>query len=108
MFLDGDIYLTGVADPFDNMLPLSNDTWDIQFQPDHEGAYYNIGWYFAKATKNTFEYFNRSYANWSETHDWDQAVMNNVGHVMEFEEHSLRVHHLNLSHYKVRWSMFQP
>ncbi len=105
MFLDGDVYLTGAADPFENMLPLSNDTWDIQFQTDHpEENDYNIGWYFAKATENTFEYFNRSYTMWNETKAWDQEVMNEVGKVMESEENSLRVHHLNLSVYKVRRS----
>jgi hypothetical protein len=110
VFLDGDVYLTGAVDPFENMLPLSNDTWDIQFQPDHVDAMdYNIGWYFARATENTFEYFNRSYAMWNETHEWDQAVMNDVGQVMELEEHSLRVHHLDLSVYKVRRSThFDP
>lgn len=105
MFLDGDVYLTGEADPFEDMLPLSDDTWDIQFQPDHiDLDDYNIGWYFAKATENTFEYFNRSYAMWNETQEWDQAVMNDVGQVMELEEKSLRVHHLNMTKYKVRWS----
>jgi hypothetical protein len=107
VFFDGDVYLTGAADPFENMLPLSNDTWDLQFQPDHpEIMDYNIGWYFARSTEATFDYFNRSYARWNETHAWDQDVMNDIGKVMESEENSLRVHRLNLSHYKVRWFTF--
>jgi hypothetical protein len=89
------------------MLPLSNDTWDIQFQTDHpEVLDYNIGWYFAKATNQTFEFFNRSYMRWQETQQWDQFVMWEIGHIMEFEESPLRVHRLNLTHYKVRWSTF--
>jgi hypothetical protein len=105
VFFDGDVYLTGITDPFETMLPLSNNTWDIQFQPDHVDLMdYNIGWYFAKATENTLEYFKRSFARWNETQKWDQEVMNDVGRAMEFNESSLRVHHLSLTQYKVRWS----
>jgi hypothetical protein len=110
IFLDGDVYLTGLQDPFADMLPLSNDTWDIQFQTDgHEPNYeLNIGWYFAKATKATVEFFKRSYAKWNETEgwkveeiSWDQKVMSRIGWTMEFEEHSLRIHHLHGPHFKV-------
>jgi len=101
VFFDGDAYLTGI-DPFKTMLPLSNDSWDIQFQTDHpEVLDWNIGWYFAKATEQTYQLFNRSYARWNETQQWDQYVMWEIGHPMETEENPLRVHHLNQSDYKV-------
>ena len=104
MFFDGDAYLTGVADPFEHMLPLSNETWDIQIQRIYVDTMdYNIGWIFAKATENTIAYFNRSYSKWNQTQEWDQAVMNDVGWIMEFEEGVLRVNHLDLSYYKVSW-----
>jgi hypothetical protein len=103
VFFDGDAYLTGNTDPFDTMLPLSNDTWDIQFQTDHpEILDYNIGWYFARATNLTYNFFSRSYANWNETQEWDQSVMWKIGHVMESEQPPLKVHHLNQTNYKVR------
>jgi Nucleotide-diphospho-sugar transferase len=102
VFLDGDVYLTGTVDPFKNMLPLSNNTWDIQFQPDHPpGTDYNIGWYFARSSPATFDFFNRSYAKWNETHQWDQEVMNAVGKPMELEEHTLRVRNVELDRFKV-------
>ena len=91
-----------MADPFEHMLPLSNETWDIQVQRDFEDSTeYNIGWYFAKATENTIEYFKHSYSKWNETRAWDQAFMNDIGGIMEFEEGVLRVNHLNLTYYKV-------
>jgi hypothetical protein len=109
VFFDGDAYLTGSIDPFKTMLPLSNDTWDIQFQTDHpEISDYNIGWYFAKATQRTYEFFNRSYAEWNITQEWDQLVMWKVGHVMESEENGLRVHLLSTSDYKVCYSIYEP
>jgi hypothetical protein len=102
VFFDGDAYLTGATNPFETMLSLSNDTWDIQFQIDHpEVLDYNIGWYFAKATKLTFEFFQRSYLRWNETQQWDQLVMWEMGHIMESEENPLRVHRLDQAHYKV-------
>jgi hypothetical protein len=103
VFFDGDAYLTGNTDPFDTMLPLSSNAWDIQFQTDHpEVLDYNIGWYFAKATDVTYDFFNRSYARWNETQEWDQFVMWEIGHAMESDESPLRVHRLNQTHYKVR------
>jgi hypothetical protein len=67
------------------MLPLSNETWDIQYQRDAFAPAddLNIGWYFARASSNTIDYFNRSFARWNETHDWDQVVMNDIAREME-------------------------
>jgi hypothetical protein len=110
VFLDGDVYLTGAHDPFSHMLSPSNDTWDIQFQSDNQQRDYelNIGWYFAKSTNATIDFFRRSYARWNNTEGWnvkvdqyDQKVMNLVGQTMEFEEHSLQVHHLKGPQYRV-------
>jgi hypothetical protein len=86
LFLDGDVYLTGSRDPFEDMLPLSDDTWDIQFQSDQKAlptTRVNIGWYFAKSTPATIEFFDRSYRNWTAKAMWDQEVMNNMVLVLE-------------------------
>lgn len=99
---DGDVYLTGLHDPFANMLPLSNDAWDIQFQPDGPQPKLNIGWFFARATKPTIELFRRSFATWKDnTQLWDQVVVQETANKMEFEEHSLKVNRLNSTYYKV-------
>jgi len=66
------------------MLPLSDKTWDIQFQPDnpldHWGDHYNIGWYFARATPATQEYFRTAFVRWiaKGTGPVDQNTMNEV------------------------------
>jgi hypothetical protein len=98
VFLDGDVYLTGSRNPFQDMLSLGNKTWDIQFQRDFQppSPVLNIGWYFARATDATKEYFHRSYQQWLVTKAWDQAVMNEVAAQME-AAHRLRVHRLDLS-----------
>jgi hypothetical protein len=98
VFLDGDVYLTGSVNPFDAMLPLSDDSFDIQFRPDegepHRGL--NIGWYFARSNVATIRYFERSNEIWEESgrKTWDQEVMDKLGQKMEFEEHSLKVYRL--------------
>jgi len=101
VFLDGDVYLTGSKDPFDEMLPLTNDTWDIQFQKDYElpDVDVNIGWFFARATRATEDFFRRSYDRWLETRDWDQSVMNDIARQMEADS-SLKVHRLELSRFR--------
>lgn len=64
------------------MLPLRNSAWSIQFQSDRSEAQdskVNIGWYWARATPATAEFFRRSYDYWI-THptDWDQEIINGV------------------------------
>jgi hypothetical protein len=100
VFLDGDVYLTGSRDPFLDMLPLSNSTWDIQFQKDFElpSKDLNIGWYFARASPSTQEFFRQSHDRWLETREWDQSVMNEIARKME-ESSSLNVHRLELSRF---------
>lgn len=84
------------------MLPLSNDTWDIQFQPDGHNRELNFGWYFAKPTAGTVELFQRSFATWkADTKLWDQKVIQDTAIQMEFEENSLRVNRLREIEYKV-------
>jgi hypothetical protein len=101
IFMDGDVYLTGSRNPFDQMLSSSDDTWDIQFQKDYElpNTDLNIGWFFAKPTEATKEFFDRSYKQWSWTRAWDQQVMNDVAKQME-SRLTLRVHRLDLSRFR--------
>jgi hypothetical protein len=109
VFLDGDVYLTGTRNPFAEMLPLSNETWDIQYQRDWwpPADDLNIGWYFARASSNTIDYFKRSFARWNETGGWDQAVMNDIAREMEnktlVEAHNgttLMVHRLDMTTFR--------
>ncbi len=83
------------------MLPLSNGTWDVQFQKDFElpSKELNIGWFFARASPATREFFRRSYDRWLETREWDQSVMNEVARQKE-EDSSLNVHRLELSRFR--------
>lgn len=80
IFLDADVFFTGSRDPFSAMLPLSNTTWDLQFQSDNAPNELNIGWYFARPTPATRMFFRLSFAHWiqTKTDKWDQLVMNNV------------------------------
>lgn len=80
VFLDADVFFTGSRDPFDVMLPLSNNTWDLQFQSDGGTGDLNIGWYFARPTSATRMFFRLSFAHWihTKTDEWDQLVMNKV------------------------------
>lgn len=80
IFFDADVFFTGSRDPFSVMLPLSNKTWDLQFQSDNAPTELNIGWYFARPTPATRMFFRLSFAHWIQTRTdkWDQLVMNNV------------------------------
>lgn len=80
VFLDADVFFTGSHDPFSAMLPLTDKTWDLQFQPDNGPDELNIGWYFARSSLATQMYFRLSFAHWiqTKTEKWDQLVMNNV------------------------------
>jgi hypothetical protein len=85
------------------MLSLSNDTWDIQFQSDQKTeptSRVNTGWYFAKSTPTTIEFFERSHQNWTAEQRWDQTVMNDIIELMEAKEHKLRVHRLWSPHFQ--------
>ena len=77
VFLDGDVYLTGTRHPLSAMLPLSDSSWDIQFQNDSNSRG-NIGWYWARPSPVVYDFFLRSQRLWNETHQWDQASMNLV------------------------------
>jgi hypothetical protein len=83
------------------MLPLSNTTWDLQFQKDFElpSTALNIGWFFARASDATKEFFYRSYQQWLVTKGWDQAVMNEVAYQME-GANTLKVHRLDLARFR--------
>lgn len=93
VFLDADVFFTGSRDPFSVMLPLSNKTWDIQFQSDVETGNdkLNIGWYFARSTPATRTFFRLSFAYWiqSGTGKWDQQVMNDVKDEIRAKEAAL-------------------
>lgn len=80
IFLDADVFFTGSRDPFSAMLPLSDKTWDLQFQSDNAPDELNIGWYFARPSPATRMFFRLSLAHWvqTKTDKWDQLVMNNV------------------------------
>ncbi|KAJ0118789.1 hypothetical protein J7T55_013044 [Diaporthe amygdali] len=80
VFLDADVFFTGSRDPFSAMLPLSDTSWDLQFQPDNAPDELNIGWYFARSSPATQMFFRQSFAHWiqTRTEKWDQLVMNNV------------------------------
>jgi len=64
------------------MLPLTNDSWSIQFQSDRsewQDSNVNIGWYWARPTHATSEFFRRSYEYWTaHPTEWDQEIMNGV------------------------------
>jgi hypothetical protein len=109
VFLDGDVFLTGTRDPFSDMLPLSLDTWDMQFQQDYPwpSTNLNIGWFFARASPATLEFLERSFVRWNETQAWDQGVMNDIAADMESEFEAeetqsarLRIHRLNLNSFQ--------
>ncbi|KIW16541.1 hypothetical protein PV08_03729 [Exophiala spinifera] len=99
VFLDGDVFLTGSGDPFMDMLPLSDQSWDIQFQDEMDifRRIANIGWFFAKASTATKHFFQSSYDRWLETNAWDQNVMNDI--IGEMGD-SLKVHYLSLSKFR--------
>lgn len=99
MFLDGDVFLTIYRDPFKDMLPISDVSWDIQFQMDHYDNSLNIGWFLTRACNATAELFRRSYAQWLDTSAWDQAIMNDVAHEMEGNQ-TLRIHRLDLARFR--------
>ena len=91
VFLDADVFFTGSRDPFSVMLPLSNKTWDLQFQSDSGPENLNIGWYFARSTPATRMYFRRGFAHWiqTKTDKWDQQVMNDVKDEIKAKEAAL-------------------
>ncbi|KAJ9607248.1 hypothetical protein H2200_008321 [Cladophialophora chaetospira] len=101
VFLDGDVYLTGSRNPFHDMLPISNHTWDMQFQKDFElpSTDLNIGWFFARASEATKEFFYRSYQQWRVTGAWDQKIMNEVARQME-DANALKLHRLDLGRFR--------
>src|SRR5271156_4201703 len=80
--LDADVYLTGTRHPLSGMRPLSNPSWEIQFQCDSDSfsqeAKVNIGWYWARPTQTVREFFSRSVEVWNRTHEWDQEIMNQI------------------------------
>jgi hypothetical protein len=82
LLVDGDVYLTGSHHPLTKMRPLTDPTWDIQFQcDDWDGEHQdvlNIGWYWARPTDATREIFSRSQAEWDKTQSWDQNIVNQV------------------------------
>ncbi|KAG8162694.1 hypothetical protein KVR01_007172 [Diaporthe batatas] len=91
VFLDADVFFTGSLDPFGVMLPLSNTTWDLQFQSDGGSGNLNIGWYFARPTPITRMFFRLSFAHWihTKTDEWDQLVMNKIRDGMLAKEAAL-------------------
>lgn len=60
------------------MSDLTDSSWDIQFQLDTPDGRVNIGWFWARPSLATIEYFNRSKQQWEASGKWDQAVMNDV------------------------------
>jgi hypothetical protein len=107
--MDGDVFFTGTRDPFTEMLPLSDDTWDIQFQPDFPppSKALNIGWFWARPTSTTQRFFEQSFAKWNKTHNWDQSIMNEIARKMEnvtiaatYNMSTLKVHRLDMSTFR--------
>ena len=60
------------------MSDLTDSSWDIQFQLDTSDGRVNIGWFWARPSAATMDYFNRSKQQWEASGGWDQAVMNDV------------------------------
>jgi len=106
LLIDGDVFLTGTRHPLSGMRPLSDPSWEIQFQSDKSNAQdslVNIGWYWARPTPAVRQLFVRSLAEWdANTWEWDQHIMNKVRgemigeELLDFPKSSV----LNLSDYK--------
>ena len=61
------------------MRPLDDPSWHLQFQSDRyegQGSYVNIGWYWARPTEITKQFFRRAQTRWVDKHEWDQGVVN--------------------------------
>ncbi|GAA94067.1 uncharacterized protein L969DRAFT_45156 [Mixia osmundae IAM 14324] len=76
VFADGDVYLNPAFDPLHGMLPLGNDTWDLQFSFERWGDQLNIGWYFVRASKYSVAYFESCLQSMMKKRVWDQAIFN--------------------------------
>jgi Nucleotide-diphospho-sugar transferase len=65
------------------MQPLTNSSWEIQFQCDSmDYRQINIGWYWARPTATVREFFRRSQEQWNQTRNWDQRIMNDIRNQM--------------------------
>ena len=60
------------------MSDFTDYSWDIQFQLDHADGRVNIGWFWARPSMQTIDYFKRSKQKWQSSGGWDQAVMNKI------------------------------
>ena len=82
------------------MRPLSDPSWDIQFQCDDVTlTKINIGWYWARPSPSVRELFQRAYDVWDETLEWDQLIMQYVWDEMNFNG-TLTADILNISTYR--------
>ncbi|KAJ6259600.1 hypothetical protein Dda_5238 [Drechslerella dactyloides] len=84
VFIDPDVYLTGSLDPFAQMAPLSDSTWDIQFFPGPEKAEKGLdaSFFWARPSKYTKQLFKKVRDNWSESGDAD---INSLMNIFAFE-----------------------
>ena len=92
LYFDLDVYI--VKNPLDAMLPLHDESWDIQVDPEW-GQHLNFGWFWSKSNAVTtplwLEASKRAYAS----EEWDQTIFDDVFLNAETKG-ILRIHRLPL------------
>jgi hypothetical protein len=81
IMFDSDVFLSPTNHPLSFMNDFANTSWDIQFQLDETNelnGHINIGWFWARPSILTVQYFIRSKQKWEREGGWDQAIMNKV------------------------------
>ncbi|KAF3910344.1 hypothetical protein ABW21_db0209255 [Orbilia brochopaga] len=84
VFIDPDVYLTDALDPFAQMAPLSETSWDMQFFPGPGKAQKGLdaSFFYARPSKYTKEFFKKVQNDWREAGDQD---INSLMNVVAFE-----------------------
>ncbi|GAA94068.1 uncharacterized protein L969DRAFT_45108 [Mixia osmundae IAM 14324] len=77
VFADGDVYLNPAFDPLHGMLPLSDQSWDIQMSWERNRNQTNIGWYFIRSSDYSIGYLERCLETMTRKPGWDQAIYDN-------------------------------
>ncbi|EWC44299.1 hypothetical protein DRE_01125 [Drechslerella stenobrocha 248] len=95
VFVDPDVYFTDAIDPFAEMYPLSNPSWDIQFFPGPGKAQQGLdsSFFWARPNQQTKMFFNKVKENWSESGDQNiNSLMNVVAFEMANGAATLNLH----------------